>query len=276
MNAGRLFASRSFTVGAVLVGLVLLAAIGADWLAPFDPLRNNFRTRLGAPGATHWLGNDSYGRDVLSRVLHGARLSLAIGAAVTLLVGLAGTTIGALAGYSERADGPLMRTMDGLMAFPPVVLAIAIAAVLGPSTVNCIVALAIAYTPRTARVVRAAVLVVKQSEYIEAARAIGASHARILLRHVLANSAAPILVQLTFVFALAVLAEAVLSFIGVGPRPPAPTFGNVIADGRNYLAEAPWICAAPGVAVMLLVIGLNLLGDGLRDVLDPRLKLELR
>jgi peptide/nickel transport system permease protein len=191
-------------------------------------------------------------------------------------VAAAGVTIGALAGYFDRADGPLMRTMDGLMAFPPVVLAIAIAAVLGPSTVNCIVALAIAYTPRTARVVRAAVLVTRQAEYVEAARALGAGHLRILLRHVLANSMAPILVQLTFVFALAVLAEAVLSFIGVGPRPPVPTFGNVIADGRNYLAEAPWICAAPGIAVMLLVIGLNLLGDGLRDVLDPRLRLELR
>ena len=276
MNLRRLLASRSFAVGAVLVGLVVLAAIGADWLAPFDPLKNNYRARLGAPGAVHWLGNDSYGRDVLSRVLHGARLSLAIGAAVTLVVAITGTTIGALAGYFDRADGPLMRSMDGLMAFPPVVLAIAIAAVLGPSTLNCIVALAIAYTPRTARVVRAAVLVTKQAEYVEAARAIGAGHLRILMRHVLANSMAPILVQLTFVFALAVLAEAVLSFIGVGPRPPVPTFGNVIADGRNYLAEAPWICAAPGVAVMLLVIGLNLLGDGLRDVLDPRLRLELR
>lgn len=276
MTLRRLFASRSFAVGVILVGLVLLAAIGADWLAPFDPLKNNYRARLGEPGATHWFGNDSYGRDVLSRVLHGARLSLAIGAAVTLLVGLAGTTIGALAGYFDRADGPLMRTMDGLMAFPPVVLAIAIAAVLGPSTVNCIVALAVAYTPRTARVVRAAVLVTRQAEYVEAARAIGAGHLRILVRHVLLNSMAPILVQLTFVFALAVLAEAVLSFIGVGPRPPTPTFGNVIADGRNYLAEAPWICAAPGIAVMTLVIGLNLLGDGLRDVLDPRLRLELR
>ena len=276
MTWRRLLASRSFTVGLVLVAVVVLAAIGADWLAPFDPLKNNYRARLGAPGAQHWFGNDSYGRDVLSRVLHGARLSLAIGAAVTLLVAAAGVTIGALAGYFDRADGPLMRTMDGLMAFPPVVLAIAIAAVLGPSTVNCIVALAIAYTPRTARVVRAAVLVTRQAEYVEAARAIGAGHLRILVRHVLANSMAPILVQLTFVFALAVLAEAVLSFIGVGPRPPVPTFGNVIADGRNYLAEAPWICAAPGIAVMLLVIGLNLLGDGLRDVLDPRLRLELR
>ena len=236
MNWRRLMASRSFVVGAVLVALVLIAALGADWLAPFDPLKNNYRARLGEPGATHWFGNDSYGRDVLSRVLHGARLSLAIGAAVTLVVGLFGTGIGALAGYFERADGPLMRTMDGLMAFPPVVLAIAIAAVLGPSTVNCIVALAIAYTPRTARVVRAAVLVTKQAEFVEAARAIGAGHARILVRHVLANSMAPILVQLTFVFALAVLAEAVLSFIGVGPRPPAPTFGNVLADARNSLA----------------------------------------
>jgi peptide/nickel transport system permease protein len=276
MNWRRCFASRSFTIGLALVGLVLLAALTADWLAPFDPMRNNFRARLGAPSATHWFGNDSYGRDILSRVLHGARLSLAIGAAVTLLVAVFGTMIGALAGYFDRADSPLMRMMDGLMAFPPVVLGRASAAVLGPSTVNCIVALVVAYTPRTARVARAAVLVTRQAEYVEAARAMGASHLRILVRHVLANSMAPILVQLTFVFALAILAEAVLSFIGVGPRPPTPTFGNIIADGRNYLAEAPWICAVPGVAIMVLVIGLNLLGDGLRDVLDPRLRLELR
>ncbi len=276
MKLRRYLASRSFTVGAALVALVLVVALTADVVAPFDPLKNNYRLRLGAPGAVHWFGNDSYGRDVLSRVLHGSRLSLAIGAAVVVLVGVFGTLIGALAGYFERADNVLMRTMDGLMAFPPVVLAIAIAAVLGPSTVNCIVALAVAYTPRTARVVRAAVLVTRQSEFVEAARAIGASHARVLVRHVLANSMAPIIVQLTFVFALAILAEAVLSFIGVGPRPPTPTFGNIIADGRNYLAEAPWICMAPGVAIMLLVIGLNLLGDGLRDTLDPRLRLELK
>jgi peptide/nickel transport system permease protein len=209
---------------------------------------------------------------VFSRVLHGSRVSLVIGLFVVVLTGVLGTTIGAISGYVRRLDNVIMRVMDGFMAFPPILLAIAIGAVLGPSLMNAVIALSVAYTPRTARIVRASVLVVRESEYVEAARAVGAGHLRILFRHILANSLAPLLVQLTFIFALAILAEAVLSFIGVGPPPPTPTFGNIIADGRNYIAEAPWISIWPGIAIMLTVLGLNLLGDGLRDVLDPRLK----
>jgi peptide/nickel transport system permease protein len=268
----RLWANRSFVIGGAMFLFVVLVALSADLVAPFDPLRNNFRYRLGAPNGIHLLGTDSFGRDILSRVLHGSRVSLLIGLLVVILTGVFGTLIGAVSGYVRRLDNLIMRIMDGFMAFPPILLAIAIGAVLGPSLVNAAIALTVAYTPRTARIVRASVLVVREAEYVEAARALGAGHARILFRHILANCMAPLLVQLTFIFALSILAEAVLSFIGVGPSPPTPTFGNIIADGRNYIAEAPWITIWPGVAIMMTVLGLNLMGDGLRDVLDPRLK----
>lgn len=268
----RFLANRSFALGAALFSLIVFVALSADWLAPFDPLKNNFRYRLGTPNATHLLGTDNFGRDILSRVLHGSRTSLTIGLLVVVLTGLFGTLAGAISGYVRRLDNPLMRLMDGLMAFPPILLAIAIGAVLGPSLLNAVIALTVAYTPRTARIVRASVLVIRESEFVEAARALGAGHARILFKHILPNALAPLLVQLSFIFALAILAEAVLSFIGVGPPPPAPTFGNIIADGRNYIAEAPWITIWPGIAIMVTVLGLNLMGDGLRDMLDPRLK----
>jgi peptide/nickel transport system permease protein len=169
-----------------------------------------------------------------------------------------------------------MRVMDALMAFPGILLAIAIAAVLGPSEFNAVIALSVTYTPRTARVVRAAVLVVREMPYIESARAIGEGHLRILLMHVLPNSLTPLVVQLTYVFAIAILAEAVLSFIGVGPPPPLPTFGNIIAEGRDFIQEAPWVSLFPGLAIAVCVLGLNLIGDGLRDALDPRMKVDLR
>ena len=268
----RYLANQSFAIGGTFFLLVVLIALFADLLAPFDPLKNNFRYRLGMPNATHWFGTDNFGRDVLSRVLHGSRVSLVIGLLVVTLTGVFGTLIGAASGYVRSLDNVIMRVMDGFMAFPPILLAIAIGAVLGPSLFNAVIALTVAYTPRTARIVRASVLVVREAEYVEAARALGAGHLRILFRHILANSFAPLLVQLTFIFALAILAEAVLSFIGVGPSPPTPTFGNIIADGRNYIAEAPWITIWPGLAIMITVLGLNLLGDGLRDLLDPRLE----
>lgn len=267
----RLFANRSFTIGAVLFGLVALMAVFADWLAPFDPLRGSFRTRMLTPSAAHWFGTDHFGRDILSRVIYGARISLAIGLAVTCITAVLGTLIGAVAGYMRALDGPIMRLMDSFMAFPPIILAIAISAVLGGSAVNVAIALAIAATPHTARIVRASVLVVREMDYVDAARSIGVGHARILLRHVLPNAMAPLIVRLTYVFAIAVLNEAVLSYIGVGPPPPAPTFGAIIANGRDFIIDAPWITIAPGFAIIVTVLGLNLLGDGLRDALDPRM-----
>ena len=271
-----LFANRSFTIGVVLVGLIVLMAVFADLLAPYDPLKVSFRERMLAPGAAHWMGTDHFGRDIFSRVLHGARISLQIGVAVALLTGVAGVLIGATAGYFRRLDGPIMRLMDAFMAFPSIILAIAVSAVLGASVTNVIIALAVAATPHTARVVRASVMVVREMEYVEAARALGAGHLRILLRHVLANAMAPLVVRMTYVFAVAILNEAVLSYIGVGPPPPAPTFGAIIANGRDFILAAPWITVAPGLAILVSVLGLNLLGDGLRDVLDPRMAVNAR
>jgi len=270
----RLRRHRLFMTGLILFGLVVLIALAAGLLAPHSPNQNNFRYRLGAPTGTYLLGTDGFGRDVLSRVLHGTRVSLRIGLMVVVLNGILGTLIGSTAGYFRRLDNVIMRLMDGLMAFPAILLAIALAAALGASEINVVLALTAAYAPRTARIVRASVLVIREMEYVQAAVAAGAGYLRILFRHILTNSMAPLIVQLTFIFAVSVLAEAVLSFIGVGPPPPTPTWGNIIADGRNYIREAPWISLLPGIAIAVTVLGLNLLGDGLRDVLDPRMRIE--
>ncbi len=270
----RLLRHRSFIIGATLFTIVVVMALLADWIAPHPPNQSNFRYRFGAPNEIYWLGTDRSGRDVLSRVIFGSQVSLRIGLMVVIVTAFFGAIIGSIAGYFRALDDIIMRVMDGMMAFPGILLAIAVAAALGPSEFNAVIALSIAYTPRTSRIVRASVLVVREMEYVEAARAIGAGHLRILLRHILPNSVTPLIVQMTFIFALAILAEAVLSFIGVGPPPPTPTFGNIIADGRNYIQEAPWISLFPGIAIAMCVLGLNLLGDGLRDALDPRMKVE--
>jgi len=239
-----------------------------------DPTKLSMRTRFVPPGAEFLFGTDNFGRSALARVAYGARLSLMIGTSVVVLNAIFGGLLGALSGYFPRLDNPLMRMNDALMAFPPVLLAIAVAAVLGRSTVNVIVALAIVYVPRTARIVRASVLVIRQMEFVQAAVAAGAGHWRILRRHILPNAMAPLIVQLSFLFAYAVLTEATLSFLGLGAEPPTPTWGNIMAEGRQYMREAPWIIAIPGGALALTVMALNLLGDGLRDVLDPRLKIQ--
>ena len=276
MKLSSLLARRSFLIGVAIVGGIALAALLAGYLAPFDPVKNNYRYRLGAPNEMNWLGTDRYGRDVLSRILWGAQVSLRIGFGVALATALAGGLIGLAAGWWRGLDGWLMRVMDGLMAFPGILLAIALAATLGPSEVNVLIALTIAYTPRTARIVRGAVLVAAAQEYVEAARAIGAGPMRLLLRHILPAAVAPLVVQQTYVFALAILAEAVLSFVGVGPPPPTATLGAIIADGRDAIVEAPWVTMYPGMVISVLVLGLNLLGDGLRDALDPRMRQALR
>jgi len=263
---------RSIRVGGVLFGSIVLLAIFADVIAPHDPNENNYRAMLAAPGNGHLFGTDAFGRDILSRVIHGTRLSLLVGLMVVAATGILGTVIGTLTGYVRWLDGPVMRVMDGLMAFPGVLLAIALAAALGPSVVNAALALTITFTPRTARIVRGSVLVVREMPFVEAARACGAPHRRIILRHILPNSLPPLIVQMTFVFSVSILAEAVLSFMGVGPPPPTPSLGNIIAEGRSYIQEAPWIALTPGVAIAMSVLGLNIIGDGLRDSLDPRLR----
>jgi peptide/nickel transport system permease protein len=270
----RLFRHRLFVTGLVLFGAMLFLALAADWIAPYSPMRMQFRARFRPPGGAFLFGTDNFGRDIFSRLCFGARLSLGIGFAVVLGTGLIGTAIGLLAGYFRKADEWLMRVMDALMAFPAVLLALAIAAALGPSASNAVIALTAVYIPRTARIVRATVLVVREMDYVQAARAFGGRDGWIILRHILPNSLAPLIVQLTFIFAYAVLAESILSFLGVGPPPPTPTWGNMIAEGKDYIREAWWIAMFPGLAICFTVLGLNLLGDGLRDVLDPRLKVQ--
>ncbi len=259
-------------IGFVFCVLALSMALFADVLATHHPERTRLRDAFQAPSAAHVLGADHLGRDIWSRVVFGSRISIGIGVATVVLTGLIGAAVGLISGYFRHLDDPLMRVMDALMAFPGVMLAVAVTAALGPSAVNVVIALTAVYVPRTARITRASVLVIREMDYVQAARALGAGHARIILRHILPNSLGPLVVQLTFVFAYAVLSEAALSFLGMGPPPPTPTWGNIISDGRDYLREAAWICLYPGLAISVTVLGLILLGDGLRDVLDPRMK----
>jgi peptide/nickel transport system permease protein len=258
--------------GFAFIALVLFAALFADMLAPYDPLTMVVPDRLQSPSGAHLMGTDNFGRDIFSRVLYGARLSLEVGLAVMLITVVFGVTFGMLSGYFPRLDNIVMRVMDGMMAFPAILFAIAIMAVLGPKTVNVVIALSVVYAPRTVRIVRAAVLAVKSLDYIEAVRAQAAGHLRILFRHILPNCLSPLVVQATFNFAYAVLAEASLSFVGAGAPPPTPRWGNILSEGRVYMQGAPWITIFPGLAIAITVLGLNLAGDGLRDVLDPRMK----
>jgi len=271
---GRLLRHRLFFTGLCLFGIIVIAAALAPLLAPEDPNRLAMRLKFLPPSAEHPFGTDNFGRSQWSRVIYGAQLSIAMGLSVVALNAVFGTLIGALAGYFRRLDNPIMRVNDALMAFPAILLAIGITAVLGPSTIDVVIALAIAYIPRTARIVRASVIVLREMEYVQAAVAAGAGHWRILRHHILPNAMAPLIVQLSFLFAYAVLSEATLSFIGLGAVPPTPTWGNIMAQGRQYMTEAPWIITIPGLALMITVLGLNLLGDGLRDVLDPRLRVQ--
>ena len=258
--------------GFAFISLILFAALFAGSLAPYDPLTMVVPDRLQSPSLTHLMGTDNFGRDIFSRVLYGARLSLEVGLAVMLVTVAVGVAFGMLSGYFPRLDNTIMRVMDGMMAFPAILFAIAIMAVLGPKTVNVVIALSVVYAPRTVRIVRAAVLAVKALDYIEAVRAQAAGHLRILFRHILPNCLSPLVVQATFNFAYAVLAEASLSFVGAGAPPPTPSWGNILSEGRMYMQGASWITIFPGLAIAITVLGLNLAGDGLRDILDPRMK----
>jgi peptide/nickel transport system permease protein len=271
-GALRLLTRRKIVlVGLVLVVVVAVVGVLASVIAG-NPTRMDVSARLRAPAAAHWFGTDDLGRDVFARVVYGARLSLGVGVAVVALALVAGLAAGLAAGYFRRLDNVIMRVMDGLMAFPAIILAIALMASLGPSVTNVIVAIAVVYTPRVARVVRGSVLVVRETAYVEAARALGLTDVWIVLRHVLPNCLSPVIVQGSFVFAAAVLTEAALSFLGVGVPPYVPSWGNILSEGRLYLQQAPWLVLYPGAAIMLTIFGLNLLGDGLRDLLDPRLR----
>ena len=259
-----------------LVGAVIMAGmLAVGLLAPIiggDPAHMEVAGRLKAPSRANWFGTDDVGRDVWSRVVYGARLSLLVGVAVVALSFLVGVLCGLVAGYYRRLDNLVMRVMDGLMAFPAIVLAIALMAALGPSVINVIVAIAVVYTPRVARVVRGSVLVIRETSYVEAARALGVSDVVLIGRHILPNCLSPVIVQGSFVFAAAVLTEAALSFLGVGVPPYVPSWGVILAEGRLYIQQAPWLVLYPGAAIMLTIFGLNLFGDGLRDLLDPKIR----
>jgi peptide/nickel transport system permease protein len=264
--------NRLLIMGLVILIPILVMALFAPALATHDPLKSDAMRRFSPPSAENIFGTDDFGRDVFSRVVYGARISLRVGVLTAIAASIAGICVGALSGYYPVADSVLMRTMEGLMAFPGVLLAIVVMASLGPSASNVVIAMSLVYTPRIARLVRAIVLEAKEMEYVEAARAIGVRDLRILALHILPNSLSPVIVQITFCFAWAVLVEAGLSFVGLGTPPPAPSWGTSLAEGRTYVRTAPWLLFFPGIMISLTVLSFNLLGDGLRDLLDPRMR----
>lgn len=274
---GRASRHGLIVTGAVIIGTLGLVAIFGDRLAPFDPELMDFTVPLAPPSLTHLFGTDEFGRDVFSRVLHGARVSFQVAFIAVAISATMGVLLGSLAGFFGRwLDELIMRVMDVLFAFPAVLLAITVMAILGRGVENAMIAIAIVYVPIFARVTRGAVIAVRGLEYINAARALGQSSLLIIWRHVLPNATGPIIVQTSLSLAFAILAEAALSFFGLGTQPPDPSWGRMLAEGRAFMAQAPWMGVFPGVAIMLSVMGFNFLGDGLRDLLDPRLKNVLR
>ena len=267
----RLLRNRNVVIGGLTLIVFVAAALFANTISTHDPTRLEPARRLQAPSAAHYLGTDEFGRDVWSLVVHGSRVSLVVGLATMVLTSLAGVVIGVVAGYYRRVDLVLMRVMDGLMAFPAILLAIALMAARGPGVWNVIMALSVVYTPRTAMLIRSTVLSVRELDYVEAARALGRRDAGIAARHIVPSCVAPLLVQGSFIFAYAILAEAILGFLGVGVPPYVPSWGNVIASGKNVMREAFWVSLFPGLALTIAGLSLNLVGDGLRDTLDPRL-----
>jgi len=264
--------SKMMTLGLFIMSLVCLVALLAPWIATHDPLRLDPMIRLRPPGPGNLLGTDNVGRDVFSRVVWGSRVSLLVGALVVFTSTLIGTAIGLVSGYYDKADKVIMRIMDGLMAFPSILLAIAMMATLGARMSNVVIALSIVNIPRVARMVRGVVLTVRELAYVEAAVAIGAPAWKIMGFHILPNCLDPIIVQSSFVFAQTILAEAALSFLGVGIPPWIPSWGNIMTGGRLFIGTAPWMTWFPGIAIIICVLGLNLFGDGLRDLVDPRLR----
>jgi ABC-type dipeptide/oligopeptide/nickel transport system permease subunit len=263
--------ARLAPFGAAVVLLAVLVALAAPLVAPHDPLRQNLGNALARPGGAHPLGTDNVGRDVLSRVIYGTRISLLAGFVSVAIAAVAGSLLGIVAGYAGgRVDGLVMRLMDAVLSFPPLVLALALGAVLGAGLTGVLVALGVVYTPTFARLMRGQVLAVKARDYVDAARALGAPGWRIAWHHVLPNAATPIVVQASLSVAFAILAEASLSFLGLGIQPPQASWGSMINAGRGYLQQAPWIVFGPGAALFVTVVGLNFVGDAVRDALDPR------
>ena len=270
----RLFRNRAILFGAIILAVVLLAALLAPWIAPYAPNKLSIVNKLKAPSLAHLFGTDEFGRDIFSRAIYAGRVSLLVSLGVVCISTVLGVIMGVAAGYFRKLDAPISRLLDAMMSFPDILLAIALVAALGPSLTTVILALGITYAPRLARIVRGSTLVLRELPYIEAAVAMGLPTWQILTRHVLLNLASPILVQATFVFASAMLAEASLSFLGVGVSTDMPTWGTMLASGREYMNNAPWLMIFPGLAIVFSVLALQLLGDGLRDLVDPRLAKE--
>ncbi|WP_462412701.1 ABC transporter permease [Neobacillus sp. Marseille-QA0830] len=266
----RFFSNKLMVTGSIIIALLILLAILGPKLTPYDPYEMVVKERLKAPGSHHWFGTDNFGRDLLTRIIYGAKVSMWVGFASALLSSIIGLAIGLTASYYRYLDNILMRICDGLLAFPAILFAIALMAVLGAKTENVIFALTIVFSPEVARIVRSRALVVREETYIEAIRSQGASAARIIWKHIAPNTISPLLVKATFVFSEAVIVEATLSFLGAGVPAPDPSWGNILSDGKDVIYTGWWMTVFPGAFIILSVLGLNLLGDGLRDLIDPQ------
>lgn len=267
----RLRQTRLVNFGLVILGIVVLCAIFAPVISPYDPLKQDYLAIAQAPSSAHWLGTDDLGRDVLSRIIYGSRVSLQVGAISVVIAVVFGAVLGLLSGYvGGVVDEVIMRFVDSVQAFPGLILALGLTAALGPSIRNVMIAIGFISSPTIARLARAQTLSIRESEYVAAARVSGASASRIISRHIWPNATSPIIVQATLLVATAIVTEASLSFLGVGVQPPTPSWGSMLRTGSQYLEVAPWLAFAPGVAIFLTVLSFNFIGDGLRQVLDPR------
>lgn len=273
LTLGRLKRNHLAMVGLVIIVVMIILALLAPYISPYPYGAADFKNRYATPSAEHWFGTDELGRDIFSRLLYGSRYSLRIGLISVAISAIGGIFFGALAGYFGGAvDNIIMRLLDVLQAMPGIVLAIAISAALGPGLTNSVIALSISSIPGYARMTRASILNVRKMEYLEAATSINCSNARIIWKHVLPNALSPLIVQATMGIAGAIMGAAMLSFIGLGVQPPTPEWGAMLSAGRNYLRDYPHLCIFPGIMIMMAVLSLNMLGDGLRDALDPKLK----
>jgi peptide/nickel transport system permease protein len=267
-----LFRNPFIATGTIIMIAAILIGLFGPFLCRYNPIKSSLRQRLQPPGQEHLLGTDGFGRDVLTRNVYAARVSLQLSVVIVLVTTAAASLIGIGVAWFRRLDNPVMRIMDVLMSIPSLILAIALMGFLGAKQTNLVIAIFLTQLPRMVRVVRSAAIAIRENEFIEAARSLGAGDARIMARHLFPNALSPIVVQATFLFAQAILIESALSFIGVGTPPPTPSWGNMLAEGREYISVAWWLTVIPGLSIMVVVVGLNLLGDGLRDLLDPRLR----
>ena len=269
----RIFLRNPFiAIGTVILVCVILTGVFGPMVSRYNPIKSSLRERLQPPNWTHLLGTDGFGRDVLVRNVYATRVSLELSLVIVGVTTVAASLLGVSVAWFRRIDNPVMRIMDVLMSLPSLILAIALMGFLGAKQTNLVIAIFLTQLPRMVRVVRSAAIAIRENEYLEAARSLGASDSRIMTRYIFPNALSPIVVQATFLFAQVILIESALSFIGVGTPPPTPSWGNMLAEGREYISIAWWLTVIPGLSIMATVVGLNLLGDGLRDLLDPRLR----